>query len=120
MPRQARAAPGARKTTRRASELSYTIGCRIRAARNARGWSLTRLAEESGVHPATIRTYELGERELPLKVIPLLAAGLGLPVKVILGATTCPSCGEKPPPCRNCGGKPWPKMTCLVCGETGR
>lgn len=118
MPRQASAKT--KPPARRASELSLMVGRRIYAARRRQGWSLAQLAARSGVHPATIRTYEAGEREIPLRVIPAIAAGLGLPVKVLLGAVLCPGCGEKPPPCPNCGDKPWPGLRCPVCGETGQ
>lgn len=109
MPRGVPAVPGARRTARRASDLSLTIGRRVRAARHARGWSQARLAKESGINPATLRTYEAGDREMPLRVIPRIAAGLGLPVLVLLGAA----------PCQSCGNRPEPERTCQKCGAAG-
>lgn len=107
-------------TTRKASDPSLAVGRRICAARRRQGLSQARLAAASGVHMATIRAYEAGAREVQLRALPAIAAALGLPVKVLLGAVLCPGCGEKPPPCQNCGDKPWPGLRCPACGETGQ
>lgn len=109
MPRGVPAVPRAPQASRRASDLSLTIGRRIRAARHVRGWSQATLAARSGIQPATLRTYEAGEREMSLRVIPQIAAGLGLPVLVLLGAA----------PCESCGNRPEPERICVRCGAVG-
>ena len=40
---------------------TLTIAKRIRRAREAKGWSRATLARVSGIHPATITTWERGQ-----------------------------------------------------------
>ncbi len=50
----------------------------LRAAREARGWTLAELARRSGVHKSTVSRLERGEIEPSLRTVEKLEAALGL------------------------------------------
>ncbi len=47
------------------SEIARQIGARIRAARQARGWNQTVLAEKMGLSNATVSCTEAGKNGMP-------------------------------------------------------
>lgn len=51
---------------------------RLAAARRELGWSMDRLAEESGLHRTSIGLIERGRRSMTLDVADRLARSLGL------------------------------------------
>lgn len=54
------------------------FGERVRARRLSRGWSLERLAAESGLHWTYVGSVERGERNVSLVNIVRLATALGV------------------------------------------
>lgn len=53
-----------------------TMGARIKALRQAKGWSMAQLAKRSGVHPETVANYE--RRPIPLSLANLEAIATAL------------------------------------------
>ena len=62
----------------RDAELSRSVAQRLAAARRERGWSMDRLADESGLHRTSIGLIERGRRSMSLDVADRLAQSLGL------------------------------------------
>jgi transcriptional regulator with XRE-family HTH domain len=58
--------------------LKKMLGADIRSVRNAKGLTLERLAERSGVHRTTIQKIESGERNPRAMTVMSLAKGLGV------------------------------------------
>jgi len=54
------------------------LGKKLREARAAKGWSLARLGEETGIHKSVLSRYELGERAPNFDSLDLLANALGV------------------------------------------
>lgn len=64
--------------TRTPFPAAIEFGRRVRSARQALGWSLERLAEESGLHWTYVGSVERGQRNVSLLNIVRLAAALGV------------------------------------------
>lgn len=62
-----------------------TLGQRIRAARNWRGWSLRKLAAASDCTPSTIGAIEADENEPGVFVLMRVANALGMSVSQAVG-----------------------------------
>ena len=60
------------------------LGHRIRAAREAAGWSQDDLALESGVHRTYVASLEIGRRNPSLDVLCRLSATLGVNVGTLV------------------------------------
>lgn len=61
--------------------LDVRLGARLRAEREGRGWSLTDLAERSGVSRATISRVERGAASPTAALLGRLSGALGLPCR---------------------------------------
>ncbi|WP_024793998.1 helix-turn-helix domain-containing protein [Tomitella biformata] len=59
------------------SDLDSTVRMRIRSLRQARGWSLDRLAERAFLSPSTLSRIETGHRRISLDQLTSLARALG-------------------------------------------
>lgn len=59
-------------------DINQTLGQRLRALRDARGWTLDALAERSGVGRSTISLIERGESSPTAAVLDKLATALGV------------------------------------------
>jgi transcriptional regulator with XRE-family HTH domain len=59
-------------------ELQHVVGDNVRRIRVARGLSQEELAEQLGVHRTFMGAVERGERNLTLRSVERLAAGLGV------------------------------------------
>ncbi|MBE3589967.1 MAG: helix-turn-helix transcriptional regulator [Firmicutes bacterium] len=62
-----------------------TTGQKIRAAREAKGWSQARLARAIGTDDSTISRYESDNRAVSLRRLSLIAKALGVAVHDLLG-----------------------------------
>jgi transcriptional regulator with XRE-family HTH domain len=62
--------------------LNQTLGATVQAARKARGWTQTELAEQSGVHLNTVSAVERGQADPRLSSVSALLAPLGLQLGV--------------------------------------
>ena len=73
--------------------LEQSVGDRIRQARDARGWSQKRLAEEAGVSENTVLSAEKGRRRTrDEKLRPILEAlGMNLPPDNVIDLTGMPA-----------------------------
>ncbi|MEM5338156.1 helix-turn-helix domain-containing protein [Paraburkholderia azotifigens] len=60
------------------------IGTRIRAERESRGWSLTSLAEKSGVSRAMVHKVERGESSPTASLLAKLAGAFGMSMSALL------------------------------------
>ena len=70
-------------TSRRLRPAETEIGARIRQARDARGWSWYKLAQEAGVpNPNTVRDIEYG-RDAKLSNIQAIASALNLRLELV-------------------------------------
>lgn len=56
------------------------IGAKIKAARSKLGWSLRKLAEESGKQQSELSEYERGIRGMRVSSLWVLARALGRPI----------------------------------------
>lgn len=83
------------------------FGRRIAAERQRRGWSVTDLAEKSGVTRNVIRDLERGIRGCRLDSAVLAAAPLEISLDGLTG------------PCGRCGDEPEPGYDCRACGAHG-
>jgi transcriptional regulator with XRE-family HTH domain len=72
-----------------ADPIGKEMGRRMRDARDARNWTIDRLAAETGwsdetpkagIHPSTIAMYERGERRVPHETAIILERIFGAPV----------------------------------------
>lgn len=62
------------------------VGPRLRAARQARGWTLEQLATRSGMSPSTLSRLEAGKRQASLELLVPLTRQLGIRVDDLLAA----------------------------------
>jgi Helix-turn-helix domain len=69
-----------------ACALSLGAAGEIFRLRAERGWSLSRLAREAGLPPASMGNYEGGAANYPLPVLEKIAAALGVSPLILLGA----------------------------------
>ena len=60
------------------------LGRRLRQAREARGWTQARLADEMGLTQDAISLYERGERALRVEALVRLARALDVPIGFLL------------------------------------
>ena len=65
--------------TRTPDPVTLAFGANLRAARQAKGWSLEGLAERSGLHWTYIGQVERGSRNVSLINIVRLAQALAMP-----------------------------------------
>jgi transcriptional regulator with XRE-family HTH domain len=63
--------------------LDVRLGARLRAEREGRGWSLTDLAERSGVSRANISRVERGAASPTAALLGRLSGALGLPLSAL-------------------------------------
>ena len=62
------------------TEVDAAVGARLKAARDARGWTLSRLAAECGKGENELSMYERGARAMTVTSLWQVARGLGRPV----------------------------------------
>lgn len=77
-------------------ELQAVVGRNVRRIRAGRGVSQEELADEIGVHRTYMGGVERGERNLTLRSVERLAAGLGVDVRELLAAPDAAPAGEGP------------------------
>lgn len=77
-------------------ELQRVVGRNVRRIRTGRGVSQEELADEIGVHRTYMGGVERGERNLTLRSVERLAAGLGVDPRALLVAP--PEAGATPDP----------------------
>lgn len=78
------AAPKLRKGEPKASDLTPIVGANVRHFRSERGWSLQRLADESGVSRAMLGQIELEQSAPTINVLWKVATALGVPFSALL------------------------------------
>lgn len=61
-----------------------SLGPRLRAARQERGWTLDTLAEQAGMSPSTLSRLEAGKRQASLELLLPLTRQLGLRIDDLL------------------------------------
>lgn len=61
------------------------FGARVRSLREARGWTRTDLARQSGVTKDTIRSIETGRTRTNIVPAEALAEGLAVPLSALFG-----------------------------------
>jgi transcriptional regulator with XRE-family HTH domain len=66
------------------SDVDERIGARIRAEREARGWSLSLLAEKSGVSRAMIHKVERGESSPTASLLAKLTGAFGMTMSALM------------------------------------
>ncbi len=85
---RARRAPGpkaaAKSEPQPVSDLTPIVGANVRRFRADRGWSLQRLADESGVSRAMLGQIELEQSAPTINVLWKIASALGLPFSALL------------------------------------
>lgn len=60
--------------------LLFELGARLRALREARGWTLADLAERAGFGAAYLSEIERGRKNVPFLSLSVIASALGLPL----------------------------------------
>jgi transcriptional regulator with XRE-family HTH domain len=75
-------------------ELDTRLGARIRIERENRGWSLTDLAQRSGVSRAMINKVERGEASPTASLLGRLAGAFGLTLSMLLARTEADHIGR--------------------------
>lgn len=65
-------------------DIDQRVGARIRAERESRGWSLTGLAEKSGVSRAMVHKVERGESSPTASLLAKLAGAFGMTMSALL------------------------------------
>lgn len=70
----------------RLTDVLTAVGPRLRALRKARGATLARLSEETGISLSTLSRLEAGQREPTLKLLLPLAKAYGVPLDELVGA----------------------------------
>lgn len=66
------------------SELTKSVGQRIRNFRNQYSWSQERLGELSGCHPTYIGQVERGEKNITIDTLDKIARALNVPLAQLL------------------------------------
>ena len=74
--------------------LDARLGARIRIERENRGWSLTDLAQRSGVSRAMIHKVERGEASPTASLLGRLAGSFGLTLSMLLARTEADHIGR--------------------------
>jgi transcriptional regulator with XRE-family HTH domain len=75
---------------------SSGFGIRLRALREARGWTAQRLAEASGCHLMTISKLERGVQEPAWPLVLALAKALGVSVEAFVETPASPDPEPRP------------------------
>jgi transcriptional regulator with XRE-family HTH domain len=75
------------QTSGNLNDLDTRLGARIRVEREARGWSLTDLAQHSGVSRAMINRVERGEASPTASLLGRLSGAFGLTLSALLART---------------------------------
>lgn len=85
------------------SEITVTVGKRIRKARKAQKLTMEQLAERCGLHPAYIGQLERGEKNASLSTIEKVACALDLSLtELITNSDTVTGTAKNiPADCRN-------------------
>ncbi|NGO72419.1 helix-turn-helix domain-containing protein [Streptomyces boncukensis] len=68
------------------AQVLTAVGPRLRALRSARGTTLARLGEQTGISVSTLSRLESGRREPTLKLLLPLARAYGVPLDELVGA----------------------------------
>lgn len=63
---------------------------RFRELRKKHGWSQDKISKELGCSQQVYSNYELGQREIPIRLLIQLSDLYGVSVDYILGLTDCP------------------------------
>ena len=66
------------------SQITQTIGIRLRQQRSRRGYSQERLAELAGLHPTYIGQIERGEKNLTVESLSKITQAHGVPMSQLL------------------------------------
>ncbi len=69
--------------------LKKIVGDNLRQARRSRGWTLERLAGESGLSVETVSRIERGQTSPALDTVELLAAVFSVPPQNLFGLADC-------------------------------
>lgn len=72
------------KMINKVDDLSQRIGARVRAERQQRGWSLTELAQRSGVSRAMLHKVEGGDSNPTANLMARLAGALGMSMSALI------------------------------------
>ena len=70
------------------SEITKTIGLRLRQIRRERGYSQEQLAEKAGLHPTYIGQVERGEKNLTLVSLANICVALEYPMEELVAKLT--------------------------------
>ncbi|MGW7075295.1 helix-turn-helix domain-containing protein [Streptomyces sp. NPDC054871] len=92
------------------TDVLTAVGPRLRALRKARGATLARLSEETGISLSTLSRLEAGQREPTLKLLLPLAKAYGLPLDELVGAPQTGDPRIHPRPFRR-HGNTWVPLT---------
>ncbi|MEV8016005.1 XRE family transcriptional regulator [Streptomyces sp. NPDC086554] len=92
------------------SQVLTAVGPRLRALRTARGTTLARLSEETGISLSTLSRLEGGQREPTLKHLLPLAKAHGVPLDELVGAPATGDPRIHPRPFTR-QGKTWVPLT---------
>ncbi|TGA91858.1 XRE family transcriptional regulator [Streptomyces sp. MZ04] len=92
------------------SQVLTAVGPRLRAPRTARGTTLARLSEETGISLSTLSRLESGQREPTLKHLLPLAKAHGVPLDELVGAPATGDPRIHPRPFTR-HGKTWVPLT---------
>ncbi|MEV0112679.1 XRE family transcriptional regulator [Streptomyces sp. NPDC050844] len=92
------------------SQVLTAVGPRLRALRSARGTTLARLSEETGISLSTLSRLESGQREPTLKHLLPLARAHGVPLDELVGAPATGDPRIHPRPFTR-QGKTWVPLT---------
>src|SRR5439155_20855476 len=89
-------------------ELELLARARLRGLREARGWSLDRLAARTHLSAATISRVETGKRTLSLDLLEVLAQALQIDVGTLVDTTPDENVIIRPVPTSTNGRTVWP------------
>jgi transcriptional regulator with XRE-family HTH domain len=67
-----------------ARDICIALGQRIRQLRTERGWRQIDLAEETGIHENYVSELEMGQKEICLRTLQLVAGAFDLQVADLL------------------------------------
>jgi len=68
-----------------------TLGSRLRAARDGKGWTLDELAKRSNVSKATLSRVETAGRSLTIEKAAAICDALGISLDALAGRTVSPT-----------------------------
>ncbi len=89
------------------ADIERTVRTRLRSLRTTLGLSLDDLAERTNLSPSTISRIETGKRSISLDVLLPLAAGLEVPLEVLLEVSSDDDVVIRPTPSRIGGRTTW-------------